>query len=86
MLALTYGLPVLGPNTPAMRESTPKDCHDLLYANDGHPRRLLQAMTAAGQMDRAEREARRAACFRFARERAPEAMSRILMRAIEDVL
>ena len=86
MLALTYGLPVLGPNTPAMRESTPKDCHDLLYANDGHPRRLLQAMTAAGQMDRAEREERRAACYRFARERAPEAMSRILMRAIEDVL
>lgn len=86
MLALTYGLPVLGPSTPAMRESTPKECHDLLYPDDGHPRRLLRAMTMAGQMDPAERAERRAACFRFAQERSPQAMSRILMRAIENVL
>jgi len=86
MLALTHGLPVLGPSTPAMRETTPKECHDLLYPADGHPRRLLRAMTMAGQMDPAERKERRAACFRFAQERSPQAMSRILMRAIENVL
>lgn len=86
MLALTYGLPVLGPDTPAMRETTPSECHDLLYPDDGHPRRLLRAMTAAVEMDKAERDERRAACFRYAQERSPLAMSRILMRAIEDVL
>ncbi len=86
MLALTYGLPVLGPNTPAMRETTPRECHDLLYHDDDHPRRLLRAMTMAGQMNPAERKERRAICFQFAQERSPQAMSRILMRAIENVL
>lgn len=86
MLAQTFGLPVLGPNTPEMRETIAPDCHDLLYPADGHPRRLLRAMTSAIQMDPAEREERRQACFAFSQQRSPAKMSRLLADAIASVM
>lgn len=72
MLALGFGLPVIAPDTEAARETTPEACHDLLYPADGAPRRLLRAMARALAMPEAELAARRAACFAFAAERAPE--------------
>lgn len=86
MLAQTYGLPIIGPNTPEMRETTAPECHDLLYPPDGHPRRLLRAMTHAIGMDGAEREERRQACFAFAKSRSPQRMSRLLADAITSLI
>jgi len=82
MLALSYGLPVIGPNTPEMRETTPKACHDMLYTNDDNPRRLMQWMLNAMDMPKEELAHKRQACFEFAQSRSPLAMSKILGRAI----
>lgn len=71
MLALTFGLPIIGPNIREMRETTPKDCHHLLY-DPTSPRGLIKAMLAFVEMDRSDVLAARRACFEFAEERAPQ--------------
>lgn len=86
MLAQTFGLPVIAPDMEAVRQMTAPANRDLLYPNDGSPRRLLQRMSLALTMSAEEIAMRRAACFDYGRETAPERMSLALGRAIGALL
>lgn len=86
MLAQTFGLPVIAPDIEAVRQMTAPENRDLLYPDDGSPRRLLQRMSLVLAMSPEELAARRAACFDYALETAPERMSRALGRAMGALL
>lgn len=70
MLALTFGLPIIGPNIRELRETTPEDCHHLLY-NPESPRGLIRSMLDFVEMSDSDLRAARKACFAFAKDRAP---------------
>lgn len=70
MLAMTFGLPVIGPDVRALRETLPTPCHALLYDPDA-PRGLIRSMIRIIQMPDEELAEYRRACFEFARVRAP---------------
>jgi len=84
MLAQTFGLPVIGPDTPALREHCAPENHDLLYDPEA-PRALLQAMTRMARMPASELEVRRAAALRLAQDRAPGPIAAQMMRLLQDV-
>jgi beta-1,4-mannosyltransferase len=84
MLAQTFGLPVIGPDVPAMRQMVPEACHGLLFDPEGK-RPLLRKMHAVIDMDDAELAAMRTACFRFAEDRSPERISRQLGAALDEI-
>jgi glycosyltransferase involved in cell wall biosynthesis len=81
MLALTFGLPVIGPDIRELRETTPPECHELLY-NPDSPRGLIRSMLQAIDMDAKTLHRHRKACFAFAQERAPAMVSREIVAAI----
>lgn len=85
MLALTFGLPVIGPDLPELRQTLPEENHALLYPPDS-PRGLIRAMMRAIEMPRTELERHRAACLEFARARAPQAVSRKLADALSELV
>lgn len=75
MLALTFGLPVIGPNIRELKETTPEPCHKLLYDPDS-PRGFIRSMIASVELAQSDLVAYRNACFEFAKDRAPETVSR----------
>ena len=75
MLAMTFGLPVVGPNIPALRESLPEPCYDLLYDPDA-PRGLIWSLIRFIAMPDVELADYRTACFDFARARAPNVIGK----------
>lgn len=70
MLAMTYGLPVVGPALRELRETVPGPCRSLLY-DPAAPRGLLRALKDVVRMPAEELAAHRAACRAFAEARAP---------------
>lgn len=84
MLALTYGLPVIGPDIREMRETTPEECHHFLY-NPESPRGLIRSMRTAIAMSRKDLLEARRACFRFAEERNPQSISQQMRALLEGV-
>ena len=74
MLAQTFGLPVIGLDTPEMRELTPKGCHDLLYSEQ-RPKPIVQMMKRMIAMPDSELQERRQICFDFSQHLSPERMS-----------
>jgi glycosyltransferase involved in cell wall biosynthesis len=71
MLALTFGLPIIGPNIRELRETTPEACHDLLY-DPASPRGLIRSMLQFIEMSDTDLRKLRKACFDFAKDRAPD--------------
>jgi glycosyltransferase involved in cell wall biosynthesis len=71
MLALTFGLPIIGPNIRELRETTPEACHDLLY-DPASPRGLIRSMLQFIDMSDTDLRKLRKACFDFAKDRAPD--------------
>jgi glycosyltransferase involved in cell wall biosynthesis len=71
MLALTFGLPIIGPNIRELRETTPEACHNLLY-DPASPRGLIRSMLEFIEMSDADLRKLRKACFDFAKDRAPD--------------
>ena len=84
MLAQGFGLPVLGPDTPAMRQHTSPANHDLLY-DPATPRGLLRQMTKVIEMPISELRTRRKAALEFAQERAPVLISAQIMTLLEEL-
>lgn len=82
MLALTFGLPVIGPNIRELRETTPEECHSFLY-DPASPRGLIHSMLRSIAMPEAELRAVRKACFAFARERAPAKIAPRIARLLD---
>jgi beta-1,4-mannosyltransferase len=74
MLALTFGLPIIGPNIRELRETTPEACHDLLY-DPASPRGLIRSMLQFIEMSDTDLRKVRMACFEFAKERGPDICS-----------
>lgn len=70
MLALTFGLPVIGPDIRELRETTPEECHHLLYNPDA-PRGLIKSMLEFIAMSDSDLRTARKACFAFAKDRSP---------------
>lgn len=71
MLALTFGLPIVGPNIRELRETTPEACHHLLY-DPNAPRGLIRSMLQFIEMDDEELSRLRRSCLIYAQDRAPE--------------
>lgn len=75
MLALTFGLPIIGPNIRELRETTPDACHHLFY-DPASPRGLIKSMLQFTDMTDAALSDIRQACLNFAQERSPHLASR----------
>lgn len=71
MLALTFGLPVIGPDIRELRETTPEACHDLLY-DAASPRGLIRSMLRMVEMNDTDLSNRREACLAYAKDMSPE--------------
>lgn len=74
MLALTFGLPVIGPDLRELRETTPEACHPLFY-DPAAPRGLIRAMRRYIEMDDTDLATLRQACLDFAQDRTPHKIS-----------
>ncbi|WP_051927649.1 glycosyltransferase family 4 protein [Ruegeria halocynthiae] len=85
MLALSFGLPIIAPDTAAHRGTTPESCHDLLY-QPHHTKGLIRMIRHVIQMTDEELSERRQACFDFAQARAPHVISGQLKRVFEDMI
>ena len=81
MLALTFGLPIIGPNIRELRETTPEACHDLLY-DPASPRGLIRSMLQFTTMSDTDLRKVRMACFDFAKDRAPDICSAKLAKLL----
>lgn len=81
MLALTFGLPIIGPNVRELRETTPEECHELLYDPDS-PRGLIRSMIAFTALNHTEIQTYRKACLDFAKARAPEIIGKDISKAL----
>lgn len=77
MLALTFGLPIIGPNVRELRETTPETCHSLLYDPEA-PRGLIRALIESSKMPRKDVDDLRKSCIEFAQERAPDKIGRTM--------
>ncbi len=83
-LALTFGLPVIGPRIPALSEVLPPPCHPLLY-DPASPRGLIRSMIRAIDMAEGELAAMRQAALSRAQELAPEIVGRQLGKLLEEL-
>ncbi len=81
MLALTFGLPIIGPNIRELRETTPDACHSLFY-DPASPRGLIRSMLQLTEMADATLLEIRQACLRFAQERSPDQASQDLRKIL----
>ena len=84
MLAQTFGLPIIGPDLPAVRDTTPQEAHRFLYDPDD-ANGLLRKMKAAIAMEDLEINEIRHACFRFSQERSPVRVSREVHDLLERI-
>lgn len=84
MLAQGFGLPVIGPDTEALRAHVAPENHDLLY-DPGAPRGLLRMMTRLVEMPDDELRTRRAAAFALAENRAPSRIAAQMMQVLADL-
>lgn len=84
MLALTFGLPVIGPNIRELRETTPEACHHLLY-DPASPRGLIRSMLHFIDMSDTDLLAARKACFAFAKSRSPRKIGAEIAHLLETV-
>lgn len=84
MLAQSFGLPVIGPASDALRQHLAPSNHDLLYDPET-PRGLLRMMTRLVEMPDDELRQRRQAAFEFAKERAPAVISAEVMQVLEEL-
>ncbi|WP_297539198.1 FkbM family methyltransferase [Roseovarius sp.] len=84
MLAQGFGLPVIGPDTEALRAHVAPENHDLLY-DPGAPRGLLRMMTRLVDMPDDELRTRRAAAFALAEDRAPSRIAAQMMQVLADL-
>lgn len=84
MLAQGFGLPVIGPDTEALRAHVAPENHDLLY-DPGAPRALLRMMTRLVEMPDDELRTRRAAAFALAEDRAPARVAAQMMQVLADL-
>ncbi len=83
-LALTYGLPIVGPNVRPLRDHLPDAVHEFLYA-DGNPRGMMFQMRKLIDFDPEDLLKIRAVCMDHAVSIRPELQSRALRDAmIED--
>ena len=80
-LALTFGLPVIGPNVEALRDHLPEAAHKALYT-DGKVRGMMFQMRKLIDMDTEELLALRAACMDHAVSIRPEVQSQALREAV----
>ncbi|WP_109312894.1 glycosyltransferase family 4 protein [Ruegeria sp. AU67] len=84
MLAQSFGLPIIGPDIDPHKQTTPEECHNLLYPAQ-HPRGLIRMMRNLIQMSDEELEEKRRACFKFASERNPKRISNELKHALQEL-
>lgn len=84
MLAQGFGLPVIGPDTEALRAHVAPENHDLLY-DPGAPRGLLRMMTRLVEMPDDELRRRRAAALALAQDRAPARIAAQMMQVLADL-
>lgn len=82
MLALTFGLPVIGPDIRELRETTPEKCHHLLY-DPASPRGLIRSMLQFIEMSDSDLRSARKACFAFAKDRSPARISAEMTRLLQ---
>jgi beta-1,4-mannosyltransferase len=83
MLALTFGLPIIGPNIRELRETTPEDCHHLLY-DPASPRGLIRSMLDFVAMSDSDLRTARKACFAFAKDRSPTKIGAEMANLLEN--
>ena len=81
MLALTFGLPIIGPNIRELRETTPDECHGLLY-DPQSPRGLIRSMLRYVEMSDDDLRNLRSACLSYAKDRDPNQVSAQLSQLI----
>ena len=84
MLAQTFGLPIIGPDIPEMRQTIPRACWDLLYTSN-RPRKVMLKMLKIVDMGNDELSERREACFEYARETSPEVIGSAFSRALDSI-
>ena len=80
-LALTFGLPIIGPNIEPLRDHLPQAAHQLLYT-DGSPRGMMFQMRKLIDFDHQEMLALRGACMDHAMSVRPEVQSKALRDAL----
>ncbi len=85
MLALSFGLPIIAPDTAAHRDTTPEACHDLLY-QPHNARGLIRMLRHVMQMTDQELSEKRQACFDFATARHPENVSQMLANTLKELV
>jgi glycosyltransferase involved in cell wall biosynthesis len=83
MLALTFGLPIIGPNIRELRETTPEDCHHLLY-DPASPRGLIRSMLDFVAMSDSDLRTARKACSAFAKDRSPTKIGAEMANLLEN--
>ncbi|WP_120635141.1 glycosyltransferase family 4 protein [Ruegeria sp. EL01] len=81
-LALTFGLPVIGPNVQALRDHLPEQVRHFLYV-DGNPRGMMFQMRKAIDLDDVDLLAMKAACMDYAYGIRPEVQSEALRTALD---
>lgn len=84
MLAQSFGLPIIGPDIDAHKQTTPEACHDLLYPTR-NPRGLIRMLMRVIEMRDEELLEKRNACFEFAQQRHPQRISRLLAGALAEL-
>lgn len=84
MLALTFGLPVIGPNIRQLRETTPLACHKLLY-DPASPHGLEESMNMLIDMKDDELESYRHECIEFSKQRSPSTIGNLFRETINRV-
>ena len=74
MLAMTFGLPVIGPDTREMRETLPSEAHSLLY-DTKNPRGFIRSLKRAISLPDDALSDIQKACYDFALARHPSLIS-----------
>ncbi len=83
-LALSFGLPIIGPALREMKEITPPELHEATLYDPSLPRGLIRAMIRSLKMETAEYQRLRQACLNHAQTHAPEVISPKLMNILLD--
>ena len=81
-LALSFGLPIIGPALREMKEITPPELHETTLFDPSLPRGLIRAMIRSLQMETSEYQRLRQACLNHAQTHAPEVISPKLMNIL----
>ncbi len=85
MLAQTFGLPIIAPNTGSMRESTPQSNHKFLFDPEDQ-NAFRRSMEVFCTLDRKKMLHLRAEAFEFSRTNAPDNISTALSKEIGSLI